>query len=324
MRHVFILNPVAGKTHRALKLQGEIERYFAAHPELEYAVRVTAGVGDATRIAAEESGRGEPVRLYACGGDGTLMETANGITPDSPAELTVIPCGSGNDYVRIFGGAEPFFDLPDLVNGTAISVDAVESGGRRSLNIASIGMDAKVCACMEKYKNWPGVSGSMAYQLAIVDVFCHPIGEQMTITIDSENGTVERQGRYLMALAANGQYYGGGFRGAPQAVEDDGVLDFVLVKKIGRLNIPRFLKKYKAGDYDDLPYCEHLRGTRMTVASQKATYCNMDGECTCDSHMTFSLLPAAFRFVIPASVAALRQAERQIIGGAHEATAIVL
>ena len=62
----------------------------------------------------------------------------------------------------------------------------------------------------------------------------------------------------------------------------------------------------------------------MTVASQKATYCNMDGECTCDSHMTFSLLPAAFRFVIPASVAALRQAERQIIGGAHEATAIVL
>lgn len=324
MRHVFILNPVAGKTHRALKLQGEIERYFAAHPELEYAVRVTAGVGDATRIAAEESGRGKPVRLYACGGDGTLMETANGITPDSPAELTVIPCGSGNDYVRIFGGAEPFFDLPDLVNGTAIPVDAVESGGRRSLNIASIGMDAKVCACMEKYKNWPGVSGSMAYQLAIVDVFCHPIGEQMTITIDSENGTVERQGRYLMALAANGQYYGGGFRGAPQAVEDDGVLDFVLVKKIGRLNIPRFLKKYKAGDYDDLPYCEHLRGTRMTVASQKATYCNMDGECTCDSHMTFSLLPAAFRFVIPASVAALRQAERQIIGGAHEATTIVL
>lgn len=324
MRHVFILNPVAGKTHRALKLQGEIGGYFSAHPELEYAVRVTEGVGDATCIAAEESGRGEPVRLYACGGDGTLMETANGILPDSPTELTVIPCGSGNDYVRIFGGSEPFFNLPDLVSGVAIPVDAVKSGGRRSLNIASIGMDAKVCVKMEKYKNLPGVSGSMAYQLAIVDVFCHPIGEQMTITIDSESGTVERRGRYLMALAANGQYYGGGFRGAPQAVEDDGVLDFVLVQKIGRLKIPRFLKKYKAGDYEDLPYCEHLRGTRMTVSSGEATYCNMDGECTCDNHMEFKLLPAAYRFVIPASVAAQRQAERAIIGGAHEATTVVL
>lgn len=324
MRHVFILNPVAGKVHRALQLKEDIARCFSAHPELEYATRVTEGVGDATRIAAEESGRGEPVRLYACGGDGTLMETANGILPGSPTELTVIPCGSGNDYVRIFGGAEPFFDLEDLVNGRVIPVDAVESGDRRSLNIASIGMDAKVCVKMEKYKNLPGVSGPMAYKLAIADVFCHPIGEQMTITIDGENGPLERRGRYLLALAANGQYYGGGFRGAPQAVEDDGVLDFVLVKKIARLKIPKFLVKYKAGDYDDLPYCEHIRGTRMTVASEKATYCNMDGECTCDNHMEFKLLPAAYRFVIPASVAAQRQVERTIIGGAYEATAVVL
>ena len=324
MRHVFILNPVAGKTHRALQLRGDIEAYFAAHPEFSYAIRVTAGAGDATRIAAEESAGSEPVRLYACGGDGTLMETANGIVPGSATELTVIPCGSGNDYVRIFGGSEPFFDLADLVNGEAVSVDAVESGGRRSLNIASIGMDAKVCAKMEKFKKWPGVSGSMAYQLAIVDVFCHPIGGNMTITMDSETGPVERTGQYFMALAANGQYYGGGFRGAPQAVEDDGVLDFVLVKKISRLKIPGFLRKYKAGDYASLPYCEHIRGSRMTVVSEKPTYCNMDGECTCDNHMEFKLLPAAYRFVIPASVAALRQAERTIIGGAHEATTIVL
>lgn len=320
MRHVFILNPVAGKTHRAMKLREEITAYFAANSDEPYELQITNGVGDATRIAARACACGEPVRLYACGGDGTLQEVANGIPDGSPAELTVIPCGSGNDYVRIFGGREPFFDLPDLVNGVPITVDAVESSGRRSLNIASIGMDAKVCAKMNKFKNWPAVSGSMAYKLAILDVFCHPIGDEMHICIESEDGPVERRGRYFMALAANGQYYGGGFRGAPQAVENDGVLDFVLVRKIGRLRIPHFLSKYKNGDYADLPYCEHIRGTRMTVVSERPTYCNMDGECTCDSRMTFSLLPGAYRFVIPATVAVARR----VIGGAEAPTAIAL
>ena len=77
MRHVFILNPVAGKNRSALALRGKIDAYFARHPELEYCVRLTDGVGSATRIAQEECETGD-VRLYACGGDGTLQETANG------------------------------------------------------------------------------------------------------------------------------------------------------------------------------------------------------------------------------------------------------
>lgn len=323
MRHVFILNPVAGKNRLALMLRGKIDAYFSRHPELEHRIRMTDGVGAATRIAREECEAGGPVRLYACGGDGTLQETANGIPRGcTDAELAVIPCGSGNDYVRTFGSREDFMDLPNLIEGEAFPVDAVDCGDLLSLNIASIGMDASVGQKMQRYKNLPGVNGSMAYNIAVVDVFCHPIGEEMVIDIDTEDGIIRRTGKYLMTLAANGQYYGGGYRGAPQAVPDDGLLDFVLVKKISRAKIPFFLGKYKAGNYADLDCCEHVRGASMRVKAAKPMVCNVDGECFSADTMTFSILRNAFRFVLPKSLAEAKKEAQKIIGGAY-ATAVL-
>ncbi len=317
MRHVFILNPCAGKKQAALALREKIKAYFSTRPQEDYAMYLTDSVGAATRIAARESAQEMPVRLYACGGDGTLQEVANGILPNSQTELTVVPCGSGNDYIRTFGSREMFLDIPQLIEGVAVPVDAVDCGGRLSLNIASIGMDAKVAAKMHKFKSWPLVSGSLAYDLAIVDVILHRIGDYMKISIDTPEGTVTREGQYLIALAANGQYYGGGYRGAPQAIEDDGILDFVLIKKIGRLQLLSFLKKYKAGDYADLDCCEHIRGTAMQVHSKRNAYCNVDGECTYANTMSFAIRPHAFRFVVPQAVAQAKEQARKTVGGAQ-------
>ena len=302
MRHVFILNPVAGKSKAALALRSKIEEYFSQHSELEYTIYLTDGVGAATRIAQEESAKGD-VRLYACGGDGTLQETASGIPVGSnDVELTVIPCGSGNDFVRTFGGGEAFCDLKDLVEGVAVPVDAVDCGDRISLNIASIGLDASVGLKMQKYKMWPGVSGSMAYNIAVVDVICHPIGVEMTIEIDTPDGVVRRSGKYLMTLAANGRYYGGGYQGAPTAEVGDGLLNFVLVKKISRFQIPFVLGKYKAGKHAGVKCIETIFGTAMRVKAAKSMVCTIDGECFTTDAISFGVIPNAYRLVLPASV----------------------
>ncbi|MBQ4333127.1 MAG: diacylglycerol kinase family lipid kinase [Clostridia bacterium] len=314
MRHVFILNPVAGKNQTALTLRGKIDAYFSRHPELEYRVRLTDGVGAATRIAREECEMGDPVRLYACGGDGTLQETANGIPVGrDDVELTVIPCGSGNDYVRTFGGSEAFCELADLIEGQAVPVDAVDCGDRISLNIASIGLDASVGHKMQRYKGLPGVSGSMAYNIAVVDVVCHPIGVDMTIEIDSEDGVIRRQGKYLMTLAANGRFYGGGYQGAPTAVPDDGLLEFVLVKKISRFEIPFVLGKYKAGEHEGVKCIETIRGSAMRVQAVKPMMCNIDGECFATDSISFRILPNAYRFVLPSSLAAAQNKKNRAV-----------
>ena len=303
MRHVFILNPVAGKNQSALALKEKIDTYFADHPDMEYSIRLTDGVGAATRIAREESEKGD-VRLYACGGDGTLQETAAGIpTGRADVELTVVPCGSGNDFVRTFGGAEAFCDLNDLIEGVALPVDAVDGGDLISLNIAAIGLDAAVALKMQKYKQWRGVSGSMAYNIAVVDVLCHPIGVKMELEIDTPHGVTHRQGKYLMTLAANGRFYGGGYQGAPTAVTDDGLLEFVLVRKVSRLRIPFIIGKYKAGRHSEVKCIETIRGTAMRVKAAKQMVCTVDGECFTTDVIRFAVMANAYRFVVPSAVA---------------------
>ena len=131
-----------------------------------------------------------------------------------------------------------------------------------------------------------------------------------------------RNGKYFLALAANGQFYGGGYHGAPHAVVDDGLLDFVLVKKISRFRVLNFLKKYKAGDYDDLSYCEHIRGTAMAVTSKKETYCTVDGECVCRNCMNFSILPGAYRFVVPKAVAESKRSAGKALENAETVAAL--
>ena len=310
MRHVFIVNPTAGKHADALKLLPEIQACFADRPE-DCAIHITAYSGHATSIAKKAVAQADtPVRLYSCGGDGTLLEVVTGLYAatggaDAQVELAVVPCGSGNDFIKVFGTAEAFRNLPNLIAGTSRYVDGIRClrEGKEpliSLNICSMGMDAKVAYKMEKYKHWPLVSGSMAYNLALVDVFFHRLGDRLQISLETDQGPVETEGTYLLVLAANGQYYGGGYHGAPQAVHGDGQLDFLLVEPINRLQILRFLPRYKAGQHLGLPFIKEYRGTKMTIRSGQPVVTNMDGECFTETTTVFEVVPNICKIVLPA------------------------
>ena len=78
MRHIFILNPAAGKSQSALALRPSIEAFFEQYP-MEYNVYVTERRDHATEIVKRELEKGDEVRFYACGGDGTVLEVVNGL-----------------------------------------------------------------------------------------------------------------------------------------------------------------------------------------------------------------------------------------------------
>lgn len=299
MRHVFIVNPVAGKGQPARRWAAEAEEYCRAHAE-EYFIYETTGPLDAQKYIRNWAGTGEVVRFYACGGDGTLSEVATGARNLPYAEVACIPCGSANDYVRTYGDESRFRNIEALIRGETVSVDAIDCNGRLSLDICAMGMDANVAYKMTRYKNWPLVSGSMAYQMAIADCFVHRIGCDLRVTMELEDGS-ERvdEGRFFFSLAACGQYYGGGYRGAPAADPTDGLLDFVLIEAMSRLRIPAFLKKYKRGQHMDLPVCRSARGRRMRVQASRPTVVTVDGECFHAEDVTFAVIPQAVRFVLP-------------------------
>ena len=298
MKHVFILNPAAGKHQSALDIQPKMEAFFAVNP-MEHSFHVTTRPDEATEIARRESAEGE-VRVYACGGDGTVLEVLNGIAEAPHAELACVPCGSGNDFLRIFPNSDLFRDPINLVNGAVQPVDIIRCGDKLSLNICSMGMDANVAERVVRYKRLPLVSGSMAYNLALVRTICGRIVQRYHIIMETENGRVEREGEYLFALAANGQYYGGGFRGAPYAKPDDGLLDFVLIEGVNHLKFLRLVGGYKKGKHPEYDCCEVFRGTKMQVIAEKPAVVTADGECIPTQDITFSVVPGAVSFVFPA------------------------
>lgn len=310
MKHVFIINPKAGKTSKALDFAEKVKEYFADH-EGEYVIRETEYEGHATKIADEECSNGEYVRIYACGGDGTLMEAACGVYGHDNAEITVVPCGSGNDYIRTYGTADDFADVNGIIQGSAIPVDAIKCGKDISLNICAMGMDADVANKMVRFKHLPFVSGSMAYTLAIANVFFHRFGRDLRIEINTPDGVVEREGRYMFVVMANGRYYGGGYCAAPMAETDDKLMDFVLIKLMGRIEVLKFLGKYKEGKYMDNPKCEIFRGTNIRILSKTPAVCTVDGQCFSDTEIRCDLLENAFKFVLPANLYAKYEKVKQ-------------
>ena len=79
MKHVFIINPAAGKKDATTQVAAGI-RAACLRRELEYDILTTEHPRHAVELVREKAAEyaGEQVRFYACGGDGTLNEVAAG------------------------------------------------------------------------------------------------------------------------------------------------------------------------------------------------------------------------------------------------------
>ncbi len=72
----------------------------------------------------------KPVRLYACGGDGTLNEVVNGAAGHANAAVTHFPGGSGNDFIKIFSDPAAFRSLPRLLDAEEATFDLIRCNGQ--------------------------------------------------------------------------------------------------------------------------------------------------------------------------------------------------
>jgi len=299
MRYVFIVNPVAGKKNAYYSVFPTIREYFGANG-MEFTCYITEKPNHATELAKMESRKADPVRIYAIGGDGTLSETAAGAIGRENVEIGIFPCGSGNDYIKNFGEARRFLSLEKQLKAPSRPVDMIHSQGKYSINLCSVGLDARVAYEMVKFKRVPFISGSMAYDFALMKVLAGKLGEHLEIVID---GAGKYDGTFLFALAGSGKYYGGGYCGAPLAVPDDGLLDFVLIRKPPLYKIPPLINIYKNGGHlksakfkDFLTFC---RGKKMEIKAPGRAVANFDGECSIIDELCFEVVPKAVNFIVP-------------------------
>lgn len=297
MKHLFIVNPAAGKHDQTGEYTQKIR---SACRDLDYEILVSKAPGDCTRITQAAAAAGEPLRVYACGGDGTLNEVVNGAVGFDHVAVTHLPGGSGNDFIKIFSDPAAFRDLPRLLEGPEARFDLIRCNGRYyALNICSMGLDARIGTEISKYKRLPLVTGSGAYLLSTGVNLIKGLHEPYVIDIDGQH----LEGRQTMICIASGRWYGGSFNPVPLAEPDDGLLDVLLVRKISRFTVPRVIGKYKTGRFAEYPdLIRHFRCRRVEIHCQRESEINLDGELLMKRDATFEVVPQAIRFFYPAGL----------------------
>lgn len=299
MRRLVIYNPAAGKKEAYRKIQEQI-RAYCQNEGLPLEEALTEYPGHAGEITEQAAQTGEPVRIYGVGGDGTLCEIAGAAACRENVQVGIFPVGSGNDYIRTFGAQGQFLQVEAQMNARPVKVDMIKTEKMLSLNLCSAGLDAAVALHMAKFKKLPLVSGPMAYNLALIKCVLGKMGSNLTVTID---GHPPIQGNFMFALAGSGQYYGGGYRGAPQADPSDGLLDFVLIRKMGRLRLVKLLPEYKQGKHLESKAFQDIlifmRGKRMEITCDESVVVNFDGECQPLTQISFEVIPRALNFLVP-------------------------
>ena len=296
MKHIFIINPAAGKYDRTEEYTEKIEAVCRPRG-LDYEICRSNAPGDCRRIAHEAAAAGEEVRLYACGGDGTLNEVINGAVGFDNAAVTHFPGGSGNDMIKMFSETAPFFDLERLLDCDEAQFDLIRCNETHSANILSMGIDARIGTEMARYKKLPLLSGHGAYLASTLVNLIKGISQHFVITL--EDGT-RLDDKFTLICACNGRWYGGGFNPVPDAEPDDGLLEVLVVKKVSILTASRVIGKYKAGQYRQLPeLISHHRCKSLTIACDKPSVVNVDGEAVFTGEAKITVRPRALRFFYP-------------------------
>ena len=295
MLHLFIINPAAGSRDRTKEYSENIQR-VCGEKGLRFRIEVSQCPGDCKRIAREAAETGEQVRLYACGGDGTLNEVASGAAGFSNAAVTVYSGGSGNDFTKLFSEPKAFFELERLLDCDETYFDMIRCNDQLSLNICSVGLDARIGTDVSNYKRIPLLSGFRAYAVSTVINLFRGISEHYVVELEGE--TVDAH--HTMICLCNGRFYGGGFNPVPEADPTDGLMDVLLVKKVSIFQVPLVIGKYKNGQYKTLPHLvRHLRTHKVRILCDKDTPVNLDGELMIAKDITFRIAEEKLRFFYP-------------------------
>lgn len=234
-RIMHVLNPMAGKG-QATKIKETLKD--------DDCVYMSNSADEASEFIKKSCEENPDTCFTVYGGDGTVFKAVNALMEsghNDTASLKIVPVGSGNDFVKTFEGT--FGEH---------KVDVMKVNDKYAVNVINMGFDCGVVQRVSKIKKMPLVSGKMSYILGVVGELVEKKPLKLKIFLTYQNGeTEEIDGEFLLVAVANAKWYGGGFKVAPIAEVDDGLLDVVLVDNVGRAKFVSIVGDFKAGKLVD-------------------------------------------------------------------------
>jgi YegS/Rv2252/BmrU family lipid kinase len=292
MKHLFIVNPSAGKG-KASSYISKIHEIFKDKKD-SYKIEITERPGHATEIVKKYVSK-EDYRVYSLGGDGTLNEVVNGIV-GSNSSLGIIPGGTGNDFIRnIFSGKQSEFIIENTIFGEFEWIDLGVVNGRYFINISSIGIDADIANKVKLFKKKPFISGQLAYVLALFATLYEYKSKTVSIDINDDIFYMNP----LLVCVANGRFYGGGMMVAPNADLKDGLFHICLIKNISKIKIPFLFPRLIKGTHESIQEVTVHKSEKVTVSSKEKLYLSLDGEIISVNNAEFSIIPKGIKIIRP-------------------------
>jgi diacylglycerol kinase (ATP) len=282
---IVILNPAAGN-EQAKRWQERVQSVIHGCP-----IRVTSHSGEAEALARRAVEEGF-ARIVAAGGDGTINQVANGLA-GSNAALGLLPLGTVNVFAMELG--LPLHNLElcwDIIEGANIRlVDLPSANGKYFVQLAGVGLDAQVVK--ETSLAFKRSFGPLSYLISAAQIAAR---QPPKLSIESENAPVD-DGSFV--LIGNGRLYGGPFPFFKHASIDDGLFDVVVFKRLGYLEIIKYLQDVVFSSDIHVPEIEYFQTRRLRITSEQDVPVELDGELAGNCPVEFRIDERALRVLAP-------------------------
>ncbi len=282
---VVILNPAA-HSDRATRAIARVEALAQG-----CTVCTTSAPGEA-EILARHAVREGFETIVAAGGDGTIHEVVNGLA-GSNVTLGLLPMGTVNVFAMELGLPSHSLELCwNIIQGANTRVvDLPSANDKYFVQLAGVGLDAQVVK--ETSANLKRNFGPLSYLISAAQVAAR---KPPRLFIESEDTPVKEAS---FVLIGNGRRYGGPFPFFKQAVINDGLVDVVLFKQLGYLEIIKYLQDVFFSSEIRLPEVEYFQTRRIHVASEQEVPVELDGELVGQCPVEFQIRERTLRVLVP-------------------------
>jgi diacylglycerol kinase (ATP) len=282
---IVILNPAArgARTQRLRKQAEHLARGAILCP--------TTQAGEAESLARHAVTEGFK-RIVAAGGDGTINEIVNGIAGHN-VTLGLLPLGTMNVFATELG--LPVNDLGDcwkiIERNRTHRVDLPRANRKHFVQLAGVGLDAQ--AVKETSDAFKRSFGPLSYLISAVQIASRT---PPVLRIESEDA-VTGEGSFV--LVGNGRLYGGRFPFFKQAVMDDGLLDVIVFKRLGYVDIIRYLQDVVFTPQISSPEVDYFQTKHLRVTSDESVPVEIDGELVGSCPVEFRIRAGGLRVLTP-------------------------
>jgi len=281
---IVILNPAA-RSERAAGLCRNLEEIVGP----DVVLRRTSKPGEARSLARQAVAKGFQ-RVIVAGGDGTINEVVNGIAGSS-VTLGILPMGTMNVFAAELGLPKGIKECWEVIQaGATRIIDLPEAANHAFVQMAGVGFDAQ--ALKETSRDAKRNLGPLSYVISAAQVAAR---KPPQLIVEAEG--VSREGSFV--LIGNGRYYGGPFPVFRNAKIDDGLLDVIVLKNVGHIDLIRYLQGVLFGTHLGMNDVDYFQTASLTVTSEQEVPVEVDGEVIGNVPVTFQCARQRLRVLIP-------------------------